>query len=146
MVDLRPCHTSNNEFSMSLCCHICGLLACTNICFREAANMAEGQPRAVAPVDCKECARQFPTFKVFSSFKTGSSKHPDAPPREASLSCRHCLPHFQVYIKHLLAKECSAAQNSSIRVIWLPPTIQCFKKSVITGEPGSPFVPTPDSG
>ena len=49
---------------------------------------------------------------------------------------------FQVYIKHLLAKECGAAQNSSIKVMWLPPTIQC---SVITGESGSPFVPTPDS-
>ena len=26
--------------------------------------MSEGQPPAVAHVDCKECARQFPTFKV----------------------------------------------------------------------------------
>ena len=34
-----------------------------------------------APVDCKECARQFPTFKV--------------------------------YIKHLLAKECGAAQDQA---------------------------------
>ena len=63
--------------------------------FRQSAAMAEGQPRAVAPVDCKECARQFPTFKV--------------------------------YIKHLLAKECGAAQSQrpSIKVIiiWRRPVL-----------------------
>ena len=63
--------------------------------FRESAVMAEGQPRAVAPVDCKECSRQFPTFKV--------------------------------YIKHLLAKECGAAQSQrpSIKVIIC--LLQCFE-------------------
>ena len=67
--------------------------------------MAEGQPRAVAPVDCKECARQFPTFKV--------------------------------YIKHLLAKECGAAQSQrpSIKVICLPPehVHSVLRNDLITG-------------
>ena len=86
--------------------------------------MAEGQPRPrpVAPVDCKECARQFPTFKVvFPIFYT----------HWIAIETL-CTP-FQVYIKHLLAKECGAAQSQhpSIKVILLP--LSVLKKSVITG-------------